>query len=65
MGITGAFTSGLAIIEGTGDHPYVFTLNALSVEKLDWGPNTFRSGFKKAVEGKTLGSARLTGKYGR
>ncbi len=50
---------------GTGDHPYVFTLYALSVEKLDLAANTSLSAFKKALEGKILGSATLTGKYGR
>src|SRR4030042_280107 len=48
--------------KGTGDHPYVFTLYALSVEKLDLGVNTSLSAFKKAVEGKGLGSATITGK---
>jgi len=51
--------------KGTGDHPYVFTLYALSVEKLDLGPNTSLATFKKALEGKILGSATITGKYGR
>jgi Raf kinase inhibitor-like YbhB/YbcL family protein len=51
--------------KGTGDHPYVFTLYALSVEKLDLGTNTSLSVFKKALEGKMLGSATITGKYGR
>jgi Raf kinase inhibitor-like YbhB/YbcL family protein len=51
--------------KGTGDHPYVFTLYALSVEKLDLGANTSLSAFKKALEGKILGSATITGKYGR
>jgi Raf kinase inhibitor-like YbhB/YbcL family protein len=51
--------------KGTGDHPYVFTLYALNVEKLDLGANTSLSNFKKALEGKVLGSATLTGKYGR
>jgi Raf kinase inhibitor-like YbhB/YbcL family protein len=51
--------------KGTGDHPYVFTLYALKVEKLDLGANTLLSTFKKALEGKTLGSATITGKYGR
>ena len=51
--------------KGTGDHPYVFTLHALKVEKLDLGANTPLSAFKKALEGKVLGSATLTGKYGR
>jgi Raf kinase inhibitor-like YbhB/YbcL family protein len=51
--------------KGTGDHPYVFTLYALSVEKLDLGLNTSLPAFKKALEGKILDSAMLTGKYGR
>ena len=51
--------------KGTGDHPYVFTLYALSVEKLDLGTNVSLSAFKKALEGKVLGSATITGKYGR
>lgn len=51
--------------KGTGDHPYVFSIYALSVEKLDLGVNTSLSVFKKALEGKTLGSTTLTGKYGR
>jgi hypothetical protein len=51
--------------KGTGDHPYVFTLCALSVEKLDLGINASLSAFKKALEGKILGSATITGKYGR
>lgn len=51
--------------KGTGDHPYVVTLYALSVEKLDLGVNTSLSAFKKALEGKGIGSASITGKYGR
>ena len=51
--------------KGTGDHPYIFTLYALSVEKLNLGVNTSLSVFKKALEGKILGSTTLTGKYGR
>jgi Raf kinase inhibitor-like YbhB/YbcL family protein len=50
---------------GTGDHPYVFTLYALNIEKLNLGANASLSAFKKALEGKVLGSATLTGKYGR
>ena len=50
---------------GSGDHPYVFTLYASKVEKIDLGANTSLSAFKKALEGKTLGSATITGKYGR
>ena len=51
--------------KGTGDHPYVFTLYALNVEKLNLGANTSLTAFKKALEGKILGSVTLTGKYGR
>jgi len=51
--------------KGTGDHPYVVSLYALSVEKLDLGMSTFLSAFKKAIEGKVIGSASITGKYGR
>lgn len=51
--------------KGSGDHPYVFTLYALNVEKLDLTANTPLPVFKKALEGKILGSTTLTGKYGR
>jgi len=51
--------------KGTGDHPYVVTLYALNVEKLDLGANTSLPAFKKAIEGKVIGSASITGKYGR
>ncbi len=51
--------------KGTGDHPYVVTLYALNVEKLDLEANTSLSAFKKAMEGKVIGSASITGKYGR
>ena len=51
--------------KGTGDHPYVVTLDALNVDKLDLGVNTSLSAFKKAIEGKVIGSASITGKYGR
>jgi len=51
--------------KGTGDHPYVVTLYVLNAEKLDLGPNTSLSAFKKVIEGKVIGSASTTGKYGR
>jgi len=51
--------------KGTGDHPYVFTLYALKVDKLELGASTSLSAFNKALEGKTLGSVTITGKYGR
>lgn len=50
---------------GTGDHPYVVTLYALNVPKLDLKPDTNLAGFQKALEGKTLSTARITGYYGR
>jgi Raf kinase inhibitor-like YbhB/YbcL family protein len=51
--------------KGTGDHPYVVTLYALNAERLDLGVNTSLPAFKKAIEGKVIGSASITGKYGR
>jgi Raf kinase inhibitor-like YbhB/YbcL family protein len=51
--------------KGTGDHPYVVTLYALNVEKLEIGASTSLSTFKKAIEGKVIESASITGKYGR
>ena len=51
--------------KGTGDHPYVVTLYALNVEKLELGVNTSLSAFKKAIEGKVIESASITGLYGR
>ncbi len=49
--------------KGTGDHPYVVTLYALNVEKLDLGVHTTLPAFKKALEGKVIESATITGKY--
>jgi Raf kinase inhibitor-like YbhB/YbcL family protein len=50
--------------KGTGDHPYVVTLYGLNMEKVDLGVNTSLPAFKKAIEGKGIGSASITGKYG-
>ena len=50
---------------GSGKHPYVITLYALSVEKLDLGAGTSLSAFKKALEGKVIQSASITGMYER
>ena len=50
---------------GSGDHPYVATLYALNVPKLDVKPDTSLAGFEKALEGKVLGTAKTTGYYGR
>jgi len=49
--------------KGSGDHPYVVTLYALNVEKLSLGTNTSLSAFKKAIEGKVIATASVTGKY--
>jgi phosphatidylethanolamine-binding protein (PEBP) family uncharacterized protein len=43
----------------------VVTLYALNVEKLELGVNTSLSAFKKAIEGKVIESASITGLYGR
>lgn len=51
--------------KGTGDHPYVITLYALKVEKLELSLNATLAQFKKAIEGKVIQSATITGKYGR
>jgi hypothetical protein len=51
--------------KGSGDHPYVFTIYALNVEKLDLATNTSLYVFNKTLEGKILGSATLTGRYER
>ena len=51
--------------KGSGEHPYVFTLYALSVEKVELAANTSLAAFKKAVEGKAIQSATITGKYER
>jgi len=51
--------------KGTGDHPYVVTLYALTVEKLELGMSTTLSTFKKAIEGRVIESAAITGTYGR
>ncbi len=50
---------------GSGEHPYVCTVYALSVDKLELGANVSLSDFKKALEGKILAQASTTGKYGR
>ena len=50
---------------GTGDHPYVVTLYALKVDRLDLKPATNLAGFQKALEGKILDTAEITGYYGR
>jgi Raf kinase inhibitor-like YbhB/YbcL family protein len=51
--------------KGSGEHPYVITLYALNMEKLELGVNTPLAAFKKMVEGKVIQSASITGKYER
>lgn len=51
--------------KGTGDHPYVITLYALNVDKLNLNPDTSLAAFKKALEGKVIASVSITGQYGR
>jgi len=51
--------------KGSGAHPYVLTLFALNVEKLDLGVNSSLSAFQKALEEKVIQSATLTGMYER
>jgi Raf kinase inhibitor-like YbhB/YbcL family protein len=51
--------------KGTGEHPYVVTVYALNVEKLALGSSPSLSAFKKAIEGKVIESASITGMYGR
>jgi hypothetical protein len=49
----------------TGPHPYVITLYALNVEKLELGVSTTLPAFKKAIEGKVIETTTITGIYGR
>lgn len=51
--------------KGSGEHPYVMTLYALNVERIDLGSNPSLSAFKKALDGKVIQSASITGKYER
>jgi Raf kinase inhibitor-like YbhB/YbcL family protein len=50
---------------GSGDHPYVFTLYALSAPKLELSQSPGLAAFKQALEGKTLATATITGYFGR
>jgi Raf kinase inhibitor-like YbhB/YbcL family protein len=50
---------------GSGDHPYVVTLYALAVDRLDLPANTSLAAFAKALEGKVLATAQITGMFGR
>lgn len=48
---------------GSGDHDYETTIYALNVEKLSLNANTTLDQFLSAIEGQTLGTAKLTGKF--
>jgi len=50
---------------GTGDHPYVFTIFALDVEKLDLPEDTKLETFQRAISPHVLAKGRLTGYFGR
>lgn len=50
---------------GSGPHPYVATLYALKVPRLDLPARTSLSAFQKAIEGKVLATATVTGIYER
>lgn len=51
--------------KGSGDHPYVVTLYALSVPKLELSGHTSFAALKKALDGKILATATITGMFGR
>ena len=51
--------------KGSGPHPYEVTLHALNVENLDLPAGSSLSSFRKALEGKTIASAKLTGIFER
>jgi Raf kinase inhibitor-like YbhB/YbcL family protein len=51
--------------KGSGDHPYVVTLYALSASKPDIPAQTSLANFKKALDGKVLATATVTGMFGR
>lgn len=50
---------------GSGDHPYVATLYALSVASVDLPAKVTAEDIDRAMAGKTLATARLTGYYSR
>jgi phosphatidylethanolamine-binding protein (PEBP) family uncharacterized protein len=50
---------------GSGAHPYVATLYALNIEKLDLAATTPLSKFQRVIEGKVIAEATLTGMYER
>jgi Raf kinase inhibitor-like YbhB/YbcL family protein len=51
--------------KGSGSHPYVATLYALDTPSLDLPKDTLLSTFLRAVEGKTIAEASMTGYHER
>jgi len=51
--------------KGSGSHPYVATLYALNVPSLPLGRDTVRSAFLRAIEGKIIAEAVMTGTHER
>ncbi len=49
--------------KGSGSHPYVATIYALNVESLDLGVDTTLSQFERAIEGKVIAEATMTGYF--
>jgi Raf kinase inhibitor-like YbhB/YbcL family protein len=47
----------------TGDHPYVITVYALNVDRLDLGMYTNLTAFRDALKGKILSEATMTGYF--
>jgi Raf kinase inhibitor-like YbhB/YbcL family protein len=50
---------------GSGSHPYVVIIYALSADKLNLKQSATLKEFKKALEDKILGEAKIVGMYGR
>lgn len=50
---------------GSGPHPYVATLYALNVERLELPEKTSLAAFQQAINGKVLATATITGMYER
>ena len=50
---------------GTGDHPYVFTVYALKVERVNLSGKLSLGQFQKAIAPYLLGKASITGYFGR
>ena len=49
--------------KGSGVHPYVATVYALNVDSLPLGVNTTLSQFLRAIEGKVIAEATMTGNF--